>query len=133
MTANKPNDVRVSRELLERVCLGDASKRATASQLVNAWAAMGEIRSLLAQPADQQGEPDFYEVSGNGVRPGLFYTHPDWAMEDPRYTVTPCWRSSAQPATVKVVLPERRPICCHEDAGFNECLDEVAKLNSCQS
>ncbi|KPB77921.1 Lar family restriction alleviation protein [Pseudomonas cannabina] len=40
---------------------------------------------------------------------------------------------NAQPATAKVVLPERRPICCHEDAGFNECLDEVAKLNSGQS
>lgn len=55
-----------------------------------------------AQPADQQGEPDFYEVSGNGVRPGLFYTYPDWAMEDPRYTVTSHWRSAAQHATAKV-------------------------------
>ncbi|RMV83435.1 hypothetical protein [Pseudomonas amygdali] len=36
-------------------------------------------------------------------------------------------------ATAKVVLPERRPICCHEDAGFNECLDEVAKLNGGQT
>ncbi|WP_346395927.1 hypothetical protein [Pseudomonas syringae] len=39
----------------------------------------------------------------------------------------------AQPATGKVVLPERKLICSYEDVGFNECLDEVAKLNGIES
>ncbi|RMO92980.1 hypothetical protein ALQ33_01767 [Pseudomonas syringae pv. philadelphi] len=39
------------------------------------------------------------------------------------------WNNRAQHATAKVVLPERRLICSYEDAGFNDCIDEVAQLN----
>lgn len=57
MTNNKPNYVRVVPvELLERVCKADASMGASAIQLMDGWVAMAELRAILAQPADQQGE-----------------------------------------------------------------------------
>ena len=169
---NKPDDVRMSRELLEKISAMQWSGperiecRVAIKSLLDAKPCQHEfiyygtselprrcrhcdaeeLRAILAQPADQQGEPDFYEVSGNGVRPGLFYTRPDWAMEDPRYTVTPFWRSAAQPATAKVTLRERLDIphrdefesadqhaaAVGEANAYNACLDEVAKLNTPQ-
>jgi hypothetical protein len=135
---NKPNSgVYVSRELLERI--------------VNAMRPYpddfdGELEliDLLAQPADQQGEPIGYiakavlEELRNGFHvPATIcsgtksrtnrHPGPDASWDVPIY---------AQPATAKAVLPERKPksystsvglIPYHE--GWNACLDEVAKLN----
>jgi len=44
--------VPVPREVLRRVTLGDASMGASATQLLDAWQAMGELRAILAAPAD---------------------------------------------------------------------------------
>lgn len=49
------------------------------------WAAM-----LAAAPSPPQpifDEVVAWEVSGNGVKPGLFNYKPLWAVEDPAYTV----------------------------------------------
>ncbi|RMV39335.1 hypothetical protein ALP12_200172 [Pseudomonas savastanoi pv. phaseolicola] len=91
------------------------------------------LRALLAQPADQQGEPDIVIdlVQPNPYSDGLHIRiwHNTGMLGPGEYKLY----LHVQPATAKVVLPERRPICCHEDAGFNECLDEVAKLNGGQT
>lgn len=47
MTNNKPNDVRVSRELLNTACNGLVQEQARA---------LNQLRAILSQPADQQGE-----------------------------------------------------------------------------
>ncbi|KWS07505.1 hypothetical protein AL064_19030 [Pseudomonas syringae pv. syringae] len=52
--------------------------------------------------------------------------------EDPAAHVE-MWNTRVQPtANTRIVLPDRKLICSYEDAGFNECLDEVAKLNTPQ-
>jgi hypothetical protein len=44
-------NIKVPRELLWRVCRADASLGASASQLVEGWQAMAELRAILAAPA----------------------------------------------------------------------------------
>lgn len=144
MTNNKPNDVRVVPfELLERVCKADASMGASAIQLMDGWVAMGELRAILAQPADQQGEP----VAWVECSPAWLKSGGDCATA-PRICVgrngiSHLHPAHAQPATAKVVLPARMPTGNittpnHEWSpnvreGWNACLDEVAKLNGIQS
>ncbi|MCF5714277.1 hypothetical protein I9H06_16630 [Pseudomonas tremae] len=150
----KSNDVRAPCELLPCPYCGRAARYVAEDYVDNSgepWpfaecdacntGAPVEFWNKRAQPADQQGEPDFYEVSGNGVRPALFYDKPEWAIEDLAYTVTGIYRH-AQPATAKVLLPERmkaRPFQTVDRgspsyvSAWNACLDEVAKLNHGQS
>lgn len=54
---NKTEMVSVRRDLLERVSKGDASRNASAQELLDAWVAMGEIIALLAAPAAESPEP----------------------------------------------------------------------------
>ncbi|WP_143519091.1 hypothetical protein [Pseudomonas syringae] len=99
---NKPNDVRVSRELLERLFSDEPDGYVTR---MNARQDLLDLLDLLAQPADQQGEPVGRVMSdaelpiGSDRRtgpviwfgkpqPGFLYNH-------------------AKPATAKVVLPGR--------------------------
>ncbi|VVO36822.1 hypothetical protein PS689_05457 [Pseudomonas fluorescens] len=119
------------------------------------------FKTFGAQTADQQGEPVAWAYMKKGPesysapRPFLV-----WASEDidvmrqglktgdhvhyiPRpdlYDWRPLFYGHAQPATAKVVLPERLPeqsddeltfTGCHNE-GWNDCLDEAAKLNTPQ-
>ncbi|MEE4332254.1 Lar family restriction alleviation protein [Pseudomonas alliivorans] len=120
-----------------------------------------------AQPADQQGEPYRYIVRSTGG--GSLSCKPDAAHEslwqdegrarryyasgkelhaDPKvfwpeeYQIVPLYRH-AQPATAKVVLPERMPTgnitTPHHDLspgvreGWNACLYEVVRLNGIET
>jgi hypothetical protein len=56
--------VYVSRELLEKALKADASQGASAIELHEGWLAMKVLRALLAQPADQQGEPLVVKLTG---------------------------------------------------------------------
>ncbi|WP_340052079.1 hypothetical protein [Pseudomonas proteolytica] len=49
------------------------------------WGAMLAAAPALPQPI--YDEVVAWEVSGNGVKPGLFNYKPAWAVEDPAYTV----------------------------------------------
>uniref|UniRef100_A0AAU6W327 Uncharacterized protein n=1 Tax=Pseudomonas phage Touem01 TaxID=3138548 RepID=A0AAU6W327_9VIRU len=102
---NKPNDMRVSRELLERVSsqeLGMTAKKCR-------QAAAQELRALLAQPADQQGEPfawariytgfnDHADADSKGFQVVAFHQNPNAPELE---THIPLYRH-AQPATAKV-------------------------------
>ncbi len=69
---NKPTSgtVSVSRELLERaVKAGGAG--CSGAELVDAWAAVGELRAILAQPAKQQQEPVAWRYQSHAG--GLWY------------------------------------------------------------
>lgn len=153
MTNNKPNDVRVvSVDLLEITTSFIEShaeafaklnhgKRSDAFDILSA-----ELRAILAQPADQQGEPfawmcfDFeggYDFTEDAERAERWLKS---LGEKYKGCLTPLY-SHAQPATAKVVLPERKReatedsdimIDCQNE-GWNACLDEVAKLNGGQS
>ncbi|WP_203227002.1 hypothetical protein, partial [Pseudomonas amygdali] len=99
---NKPNDVRVSRELLERV-KDDLLRGNGVSRSCLAL----ELNSLLSRPADQQGEPFFYALCGPDGKP--YYD--DYCVADEAHhleceedgvTVVPLYLH-AQPATAKVV------------------------------
>ncbi|MEE5085108.1 hypothetical protein V2J74_10085 [Pseudomonas alliivorans] len=160
---NKPNSgtVSVSRELL--VDLLDAAKwkaadfakgtpyRTTIDGIVR------QTKDLLAQPADQQGEPAAWQAMAVG-KDGEIYRNVARAgqqkltLRDARFAwgegvlerfdvvIRPLF---AQPATAKVVLPERLDIphrgefesanqhaaAVGEAKSYNACLDEVAKLN----
>ncbi|MEE4688787.1 hypothetical protein V2K77_01730 [Pseudomonas alliivorans] len=106
-----------------------------------------------AQPSDQQGEPVrltavavLHDDGDGGLQPEWLLeggTAELWdgalllvAGEDPDLCEedgsAELYRH-AQPATAKVVLPERMPGISHTDSyeeGWNACLDEVAKLNN---
>lgn len=159
MNNNKPNDVRlVPVELLERLCMRPRkdSSAVNHQDIVDRGQAQAELRAILAQPADQQGEPfawmcfdfegghDFTEDAERAER---------WRKslgEKYKGCLTPLYRH-AQPATAKVVLPERTTDTqsCSDIAKriglygsvnvwqlgeiWNACLDEVAKLNGGQS
>lgn len=127
----------MSRELLERIA-GNSHQESLS--------AIGELATLLAQPAEQQGEPIGYiakavleELSSGLHVPATIcsgtksrtnrHPGPDASCDVPIYT---------QPATAKVVLPEsveiekpRTQPNSWDDwgMGWNACLDEVAKLN----
>ncbi|WP_460114401.1 hypothetical protein [Pseudomonas sp. H3_G03] len=60
-----------------------------------------QIETLKRQP---QGEPVAWEVTGGGVKPGLFTYKPGWAVEDPAYEVR-ALTYAEQPAPVAVGLP----------------------------
>lgn len=71
------------------------------------------LQQLLNQRDEQveslkqrlQGEPVAWEVTGGGVKPGLFTYKPGWAVEDPAYEVR-ALTYAEQPAPVAVVLPD---------------------------
>lgn len=134
---NKPDDVRVSRELLEAW-----ADRFSKAQM---FKQSSEIRALLAQPADQQGEPVAWLYMGTNMgnelsfqrldhyyRPYAGIGEHDYVKGEPLYR-------HAQHATAKVVLPERKReltadgVPLLENLKWNACLDEVAKLNGGQS
>ncbi|WP_054076545.1 hypothetical protein, partial [Pseudomonas amygdali] len=120
--SNKPNDVRASRELLESF----AAYVANSPNMIMRLRAK-ELRALLAQPADQQGDDIPADADGYpDDPPGTFYGSEDQQGEP----VAEVFRLSigstalilkgyeglpegtklylhAQPATAKVVLPER--------------------------
>ena len=147
MTNNKPNDVRVvSVELLERLCMRPRkdSLAVNHQDIVDRGQAQAELRAILAQPADQQGEPAAW-ANGEQLllcsRSRLDVDHPNPIYHNtPRnvggsalkteYCDTPLYRH-AQPATAKVVLPERLYADRYGE-GWNACLDEVASLNNPQ-
>lgn len=150
---NTPNSgtVSVSRELLERAlsCASSSNTSNWSSRLCE------DLLALLAQPADQQGEPVAWTYMHRG-RESYSEPHPClvWASESidvmrqglktgdhvhfhPRPDLYD-WRPLfyAQPATAKVVLPERETVDDGEEylqsdwvSGFNACLDATAKLN----
>lgn len=100
---NKPNDMLVSRELLERVGKADASMGASALQLMDGWVAMGELRALLAQPADQQGEPvACTSCDGSGEYIDALGDWRGYCSCPPGVELK---EKHAQTATAKVVLP----------------------------
>lgn len=159
MTNNKPNDARVSRELLERAlaCATSTNTSNWSSRLCE------DLRLALAQPADQQGEPVrltavavLREDGDGGLQPEWLLEggtaelwdgallivadeHPELCEEDGSAELY----RHAQTATAKVVLPERLDLphrdefesadqhaaAVGEAKTWNACLDEVAKLN----
>ncbi|WP_439851113.1 hypothetical protein ACTACG_07130 [Pseudomonas syringae] len=138
---NNPSDVRVSRELLNTACNGHVQEQAHA---------LNQLRALLAQPADQQGEPVMrLEAEKLWVGDGEYtvdFVKPGWLKECREKGGTFLLYASAQPATAKVVLPERLDLphrdefesadqhaaAVGEAKTWNACLDEVAKLNTPQ-
>ncbi|MCQ2989014.1 hypothetical protein NLO72_07150 [Pseudomonas tremae] len=128
---NKPNDVRVSRELLER-----ALACATSNNTSN-WSSRlcEDLRLALAQQGDQQGEPvaitELLHIfdSNKGADRTLVISKKLAAQ-----------LLADQPATTKVVLPARlqwnglgNAANNLKASAWNACLDEVAKLNHGQS
>uniref|UniRef100_A0AAU6W4B4 Uncharacterized protein n=2 Tax=unclassified bacterial viruses TaxID=12333 RepID=A0AAU6W4B4_9VIRU len=135
---SQPNDARVSRELLERalVCATSTNTSNWSSRLCE------DLRLALAQPADQQAEP----VAITELR------HIFDCNKGADRTLVISKKLAAQlladqPATTKVVLPERldlphreefesadqHAVAVGEAKNWNACLDEVAKLNGVQS
>ncbi|PHN65672.1 hypothetical protein AO286_21740 [Pseudomonas syringae] len=94
MAYNKPNDVRVSRELLEGIT--------QTCMFTLACSDYEQLRALLAQPADQQGEPDVLIdlVRPNPHSDGLHIRvwHNTGMLEPGEHRLY----RHAQPATVKV-------------------------------
>ncbi|UNB61884.1 hypothetical protein [Pseudomonas syringae group genomosp. 7] len=139
---NKPNEVRVSRELLMQLLTVAA---------MSASAPYRELRALLDQPADQQGEP-FAFIStvtlavAEDIREYQFGVGRIGARLDRNERHCIPLYLHAQPATAKVVLPERLDLphrdefegadqhaaVVGEAKAWNACLDEVAKLNTPQ-
>lgn len=125
MTNNKPNDVRVVPvELLERLCMRPRkdSSAVNHQDIVDRGQAQAELRAILAQPADQQGEPvavvveethnyGQYLVFGEGLR-GVHSPRP--VVERKAHlldqTLPTGTKLYDQPATAKVVLPERETL-----------------------
>jgi hypothetical protein len=107
----------VKRELLER-CI-KANDEPQPSQLY------ADLRAALAQEAGKVVERQVvaWEVSGNGVKPGLFYGKPSWAGEGSGYELKSLSYTSP-PAPVSVVLPEREHV--PETELYNTNIDEVA-------
>lgn len=109
MTNNKPNDARVPRELLQQ-WLDDIGE----SRHVTQYAATKreQLRAILAQPADQQGEPvalhhmavaedgELRWMSGRKMQNCELYARPDGGR------IPSVLYRHAQPATAKVVPPE---------------------------
>ncbi|MBI6558098.1 hypothetical protein YA0868_01930 [Pseudomonas syringae] len=98
-----------------------------------------------AQPADQQGEPVAWLYMGTNMGNELSFQRIDhyyrpyvWIGEHDYVKGEPLYRH-AQPATAKVVLPERKReltadgVPLLENLKWNACLDEVAKLNGGQA
>lgn len=103
---NEPNDVRVSRELLERLFSEEPDGYLTRMN------ARQELLALLAQPADQQGEPEGFITHGPDPVTGNElvhrWTHLEQAERHIRgidglngWKITRLYRH-AQPATAKV-------------------------------
>ncbi|WP_439885600.1 hypothetical protein ACTACK_10295 [Pseudomonas syringae] len=132
MTNNKPNDVRVvPRELLERI--------SQTCMFTLASSDYEQLRAILAQPADQQGEPVGQWSDDDGIS---WCDGNESSLASARASgwLTRTLYRHAQPATAKVVLPERKReatedsdimLDCQSE-GWNACLDEVAKLNTPQ-
>lgn len=88
---------------------------------------------LAAQPQD---DPVAWEVSGGGVKPGVFTKKPQWAVEDPAYIVRELGYID-RPAPVAVDRPTHanpppgtEPFGMHHD---NDGLDEWRKPVCCGS
>lgn len=65
-----------------------------------------ELNDTVERMKGGQGEAVAWEVSGSGVRPGLFYEKPSWAGEGTEYALSPLFYTS-QPALVSAALDER--------------------------
>ncbi|MDG6423772.1 hypothetical protein QIT82_gp21 [Pseudomonas phage psageK9] len=154
MTNNKPNDVRVSRDLLPCPYCGRAARYVAEDYVDNSgqpWpfaecdacntGAPVEFWNKRAQPADQQGEP----VAWVECSPAWLKSGGDCATASRmcvgRHGISHLHPAHVQPATAKVVLPERmktRPFQTVDRgspsavSAWNACLDEVAKLNTPQ-
>ncbi|QMP84038.1 hypothetical protein pphageT12_17 [Pseudomonas phage pphageT12] len=110
MSKNKPNDVRVSRELF-RSALGAVEYLALRGDDIGTSnvPVADALRALLAQPADQQDEPVAWLITL--IEDGSTYCitenkpRADRLTADSDYVTTPLYRH-AQPSTAKVVLPE---------------------------
>lgn len=142
---NKPNSgtVSVSRELLESA-MTIVQRNCTSN-----WSAdiRDRLQALLAQPADQQGEPfGYWRVHPDTPLQGVFLSHYEDSArhvqraEEMGFAVTKLY---AQPATAKVesklakLLRELKAKKWNTTAEWQHevdaCLDEVAKLNGAQS
>ncbi|KAA8712905.1 hypothetical protein [Pseudomonas cannabina] len=107
---------------------------------------VNELRALLAQPADQQGEPFGYWCEPHGLPLLGIFNKTVEPNSGSHCNVIALYRH-AQPATAKVVLPERLDLphrdefesadqhaaATGETKVWNACLDEVAKLNGGQT
>ncbi|NAP01988.1 hypothetical protein B1F73_15080 [Pseudomonas syringae] len=137
--SNEPNDVRVSRELLERM----RQRLIELNQIADFGPELFEILNRRAQPADQQGKTERNQC--DGCQAGIPIIRGCHRMGKPSgysdlMSCTAKLYSHAQPATAKVVLPERRDedpsqsdADYNSDCGWNACLDKVAKLNGGQT
>ncbi|MEE4652787.1 hypothetical protein V2L06_20390 [Pseudomonas alliivorans] len=154
--------VSVSRELLPCPFCGQAARYVAADYVDNSgepWpfaecdacstGAPVEFWNKRAQPADQQGEPVAWTESDVLDFLSVALRHADYSglaptdiLDGLRYMAEkgkPAYH--AQPATAKVVLPVRKrpdPYCYDQGgnanvAGWNACLDEVAKLNGIET
>lgn len=97
---NKPNDVRLSRELAElcyRVLNGGDKQLSGTEHAV----AFRELRRALAQPADQQCEPVYQCRYPGGGWVDIREDQQEWASSLPHTELRTLYRH-AQPATVKV-------------------------------
>lgn len=75
------------------------------------------------EPAAQpQGEPVAWEVTGGGVKPGLFTFKPGWAADDSAYTVRALVYAE-QPSPVAVVHPFAEKVIRKLER-FQECADD---------
>ncbi|RMV72157.1 hypothetical protein ALP05_03989 [Pseudomonas caricapapayae] len=138
---NKPNDVRVPREMKCWSCKAVFTLSDHADCDGCCWKCGVEIdlHEMDIQPADQQGEPVAVMYDDGSV-----LTKADCLSEEVFEICckvhTPLYRH-AHPATAKVALPERmkaRPFQTVDRgspsyvSAWNACLDEVAKLNTPQ-
>ncbi|WP_236185011.1 hypothetical protein [Pseudomonas protegens] len=96
---------------------------------------MDELQALLGQTATQhQGEP-VYQFAADCQRPNWVdvseESHDEYKRRGGWLTRVLYTRPAEQPAPVAVVLPERKPDASwlEFDSGWNDCLDEVARLN----
>lgn len=121
-----------------------ASDCSLAPAVLRAW-------NNRAQPADQQGEPvmklEAEKLWGGDGEYAVSFVKPGWLKECREKGGTFLLYTQAQPATAKVVLPERLDIphrgefesanqhaaAVGEAKSYNACLDEVSKLNGIET
>lgn len=128
--------------------IAEALDDETLTSIAQVATSIRDLQARIAELEAQQGEPvavidegddglfaEFiYGEDGSPLRRGdKLYLNP----ADKGYVSKLAYQSmqaeverlSAQPATAKVVLPERMEVYSAVDTGWNACLDEIAKLN----
>lgn len=106
--------------------IAEALDDETLTSIAQVATSIRDLQARIVELEAQQGEPVSYMVISTSNRPEKC------TPQDPEGF--PVYRQ-AQPATVKVVLPERRAVsyASREQAmcatAWNACLDEIAKLN----